>query len=285
MSSNTELVAKATALRSMRKALWDLLDSQSLQVYSKDEFKEYIFLSMKPKEDAKTIATEMAAISPYVTVHSYVFGNEQIISIDGMRTVIIYLCDTDIVTMRLFEASKAMCLPQFFEDKQGGRKRPKDKHRPKQNKTAENPVDKYFRSCLIPFYRKGKFVTSSDMWRVAKELKKKLDKTGYNKFRYSIENKYLFPDFRMKSIRFTEAATGKDILYLFNTLEYEAVPLVDGELHPHMVYRYELYNSLVYGHPVPAEPEKIDPEEYKGLYVSEKLDKFKLGGFMVRLPI
>jgi len=274
---------KAIALRSIRSTLWEILDNFDLVLYSKDSFKEYKFISKKPKEDAMRLATLLTSVSPYVTVHSFVFGNEQIISIDNDKVAFIYYCDKDIESVRDFNKSRELYSPGYFISMKEGA----GKSHKKQNiyvKKNTGIVDKYFENCKILFARNNEYVASVDIWTIAKELKKKYDKIKYGQVKYVINKPFIFEDFRLKCITFIDN-DNKTFLWLFNNLEYEALPLIDGTLHPAVVYRYKLYANLIMKKIEVSQPDMDMPDEYIGQYVNEKSEKFKLGGFMFRMPL
>lgn len=281
---------KAIALRSIRSSLWETLDNFDLDLYSKDSYKEYKFISKKPKEDAMRLAKLLTSVSPYVTVHSFVFGNEQIISIDNDKVAHIYYCDKDIELIREFNKSRLLYSPEYFISmKEGaGKFHKKQKPKPKQNiyvkKNNNNTIDKYFENCKILFARHDEYITSVDIWTIAKELKKKYDKIKYGQVKYVINKTFLFEDFRFKCITLVDS-DNKTFLWLFNNLEYEALPLTEGKLHPAVVYRYKLYANLIGKKIEMSQPDSDLPDEYIGQYVNEKSEKFKLGGFMVRMPL
>jgi len=269
---------KAVALRATRKAIWEILDTFDLPLYSKEDYKEYKFISTSPKADAMRLARALQRESPYVTVHSYVFGKEQIISIDNFKVAYIYYCDLDIDKVKMFNGTKDMYSPvKFLDMKEGGIIR-----RKKKTKKKIVDIDEYLSKCKIKFARSGKYISSVDIWTMAKEIKKKYDKIKFGEVRYEISKIFLFDDFRLKRITFVNSSG--PFLYLFNNMEYEALPLINGDLHPVVVYRYKMYNMLL-GSEVPKFPEISIPDEYVGKFVNEKIDKFKLGGFMIRLPL
>ena len=273
---------KAIALRSIRSSLWEILDNFDLDLYSKESYKEYKFISKKPKEDAIRLAKLLTRVSPYVTIHSFVFGNEQIISIDNDKVAFIYYCDKDIESVREFNKSRVHYSPEYFISmKEGaGYKKQKKNIYAKKNTGI---IDKYFENCKILFARNNEYVTSVDIWTIAKELKKKYDKIKYGQVKYVINKTFIFEDFRLKCISFID--NDKPFLWLFNNLEYEALPLIEGILHPAVVYRYKLYTNLIMKKIEISNPDMGIPDEYIGQYVNEKSEKFKLGGFMIRMPL
>ncbi len=279
---------KAAALRASRPLLWDILENVELPIYSFVKHKEYKFISKNPKEDSASIAKKLTKASPYVTINSYVFGNENIISVDNDKVAYVYYSKfDDLDLLREFNLSKNMYMPEYFlEQIKGGKNKHKKTNQKKiVIKKSSEIADKYFQSCKYLFARSGNYVTSTNVWDIAKELKKKFDKVRYGEVRYDISKEYMFEDFRLKRITFVNSKG--PFLYLFNNLEYEAVPVINSELHPFVVYRYKLYSALVDGSspPLDEKNEPALPEEYIGNYFSEKTAKFKLGGFLSRMPL
>lgn len=266
---------KTKLMRTSRPVIWNILESFDLQIYHKEQYKQYKFLSKSPKEDAARLAKALAEASPYITIHSYLFGNEQIISVDNDKVAYIYLCNFDTDKVKIFNQSNKLYTPEYFINmqKSGGKVK-------KTILKKSQIIDRYFSECKIPFARNGDYVASVDIWTIAKELKKKYK---YNEVRYEISKDFFFEDFRLKKLTFVNSKG--PFLHLFNNLEYEALPLIDGSLHPHVVYRYQLYDHVKGLQEMPNFQEGPYPDEYIGSYVNERIEKFKLGSYMTRMPL
>lgn len=155
-------------------------------------------------------------------------------------------------------------------------------------------------------------ITSSDMWKVAKKLKDKLNKkfsNGRDRFYYEISQNFIHNDFRLKRITFVDKKNNTTAFTLFNNLEYEALPCsADYKMNPAVEIRYLLYNAVVQNmslsnkkntdtenrvlhvnralqlfKKIILEPEDIESVYYAGKWLDDKVEKIRLGGGMVRL--
>jgi hypothetical protein len=155
-------------------------------------------------------------------------------------------------------------------------------------------------------------ITSSDMWKVAKKLKDKLNKkfsNGRDRFYYDISQNFIYNDFRLKRIKFVDRKNNTTTFTLFNNLEYEALPCSsDYKMNPSVEIRYLLYNAVIQNmsmsnkknidtenkvlyvnralqlfKKIILEPEDIESVYYAGKWLDDKVEKIRLGGGMVRL--
>ena len=108
---------KAIALRSRRSEISEILDKVELPIYSKDQYKEYKFISTHPKHEATKIANSLKKVSPYITIHSFLFGNEQIISVDNQKVAYIYYCNLELDKIRSFNESKLRTIRILYAKK------------------------------------------------------------------------------------------------------------------------------------------------------------------------
>lgn len=153
-------------------------------------------------------------------------------------------------------------------------------------------------------------IVSNDIWKIAKQLKDKLNKKfgRGDRFYYEISQKFIYNDFRLKRITFIDKKDRKVAFTLFNNLEYEAIPCsIDKDnsfkIHPAVELRYILYNSifqtsfeqkeldkaeginsaLALFKKIILEPTKVEEVYYVGRWLDDKVEKIRLGGNMIRL--
>ncbi len=164
------------------------------------------------------------------------------------------------------------------------------------------------RSAVILKNDRCSIIVSNDMWNVVKGLKDKLNKK-FNKerkgdrFYYEISQNFIHNDFRLKRISVVDRKTKKIILYVFNNLEYEAIPsFYNFIMHPSVELRYMLYNMCINLNTdmitsldenillafqtfkkIVLEPVDINKIYYVGNWLEDKVEKIRLGGSMIRL--
>ena len=362
---------KSIELKNQKGKLWDTIisickerQSNDFFIYEYTENTELIIICKSAKKNSEEISKKMHnLVSKYITIHSYLRGKENIISIDGHKSIYLYeneLYDTKSYSAlehkwayihRIFCLSRALYHPSILLDISGEEKTLKktqlailqeilncfkkikstsidkaliskieggrvDKKSfiVKKSKTNNDSkeINAYLESILskydnLLFYNNNEYIqaSSSNSWELIKIIKNKLNKSKFNKqvydrFYYEISQNFIYNDFRLKRISLIDKKTNKTILYIFNNLEYEAMPCVNNNLLKIVIFRYELYNIIFSKDDRKDVDSKIEYVfnifrdfilkkidlynlSYAGEYKEDKVEKIRLGGDMIRL--
>jgi hypothetical protein len=140
----------------------------------------------------------------------------------------------------------------------------------------------------------------------------KFNKHNYDRFYYEISQNFIYNDFRLKRIALIDKKTNIVVLYIFNNLEYEAMPCVEKKILDIVMLRYELYNIIfptqqkalnklsgdklindiniklekiftIFREFILKKNTNIEELSYAGEYKEDKVEKIRLGGEMIRL--
>ncbi len=362
-------------LKNQRSKIWDKIillcrekESKDFFIYEYTENTEIVILCKNAKKQANNIANLLFNdISKYITIHSYLRGKENIISIDGSKSIYLYeneisnnlVIEQNILNNihRIFYLSRILYHPSILLDVinenkklkhtqiailqeitncfkrtlrnklnktylseinnkiEGGRIYKKNIIVKKNNNKNEEDVNAYLEKILcryesLLYYNNKKYIiaSSSNSWELIKSIKNKLNKSKFNKhkydrFYYEISQNFIYNDFRLKRIALKDKKTNDVILYIFNNLEYEAIPCIENKLLDIVMLRYELYNIIFLTQHIDLDDINIKLEKvfnifrefilkkyinieelsYAGEYKEDKVEKIRLGGEMIRL--
>lgn len=373
---------KNVDLKSQRSNLWDKIillckekKSNDFFIYEYIENTEIVVLCKHAKKQANNIANLLFNdISKYITVHSYLRGKENIISIDGSKSIYLYeneLSNTLDIKQdalsnihRIFYLSRVIYHPSILLDLindkklkntqivifqellncfkrllrnnpnniyleeiskkiEGGRINKKNIIIKKNNREEED-INIYLENIIsgyesLLYYNNKKYITasSSNSWELIKSIKNKLNRSKFNKhnydrFYYEISQNFIYNDFRLKRIALIDKKTNIVVLYIFNNLEYEAMPCVEKKILDIVMLRYELYNIIfptqqkalnklsgdklindiniklekiftIFREFILKKNTNIEELSYAGEYKEDKVEKIRLGGEMIRL--